>query len=117
MTRRTTCERLDEALARIDDPKGEGARACLTVYRAAAQAAADASDKRGKLGISLGPLDGAIVTIKDLFDVAGEVTRAGSKLLAEHGTPQRVVFCCFSEAGAAHHQAALAALGVATEQR
>jgi O-acetyl-ADP-ribose deacetylase (regulator of RNase III) len=38
-------------------------------------------------------------------------------LLAEHGAPERVVFCCFSEAGAAHHQAALAALGVATEQR
>src|SRR3974390_3825079 len=87
MTRRTACERLDEALAHIDDPKGEGARACLTVYRAAAQAAGDASDSRGKLGISLGPLHGAIVTIKDPFDVAGEVTRAGSKLLAEHGTP------------------------------
>src|SRR3974390_3779218 len=87
MTRRTACERLDEALACIDDPKGEGARACLTVYRAAAQAAADASDEGGKLGISLGPLDGAIVTIKGLCDVAGEVTRAGSKLLAEHGTP------------------------------
>ena len=37
--------------------------------------------------------------------------------LEEHGAPERVVFCCFSEAGAAHHQAALAALGVATEQR
>ena len=36
---------------------------------------------------SLGPLDGAIVSIKDLFDVAGEVTRAGSKVLAEEGTP------------------------------
>ena len=34
-----------------------------------------------------GPLDGAIVTIKDLFDVAGEVTRAGSKVLAEEGKP------------------------------
>jgi aspartyl-tRNA(Asn)/glutamyl-tRNA(Gln) amidotransferase subunit A len=33
----------------------------------------------------LGPLDGAIVTIKDSFDVAGEVTRAGSKVLAEEG--------------------------------
>ncbi len=33
------------------------------------------------------PLDGAIVTIKDLFDVAGEVTRAGSKVLAEEGKP------------------------------
>ena len=87
MTRPTACQRLEQALARIDDPKGEGARACLTIYRDAAKAAAEASDKRGKLGISLGPLDGALVTIKDLFDVAGEVTRAGSKLLAAHGTP------------------------------
>ena len=78
-------ERLDAALARIDDPKGEGARACLTVYRAQAQAAAEAADARARDGISLGPLDGTIVTIKDLFDVAGEVTRAGSKVLADEG--------------------------------
>jgi aspartyl-tRNA(Asn)/glutamyl-tRNA(Gln) amidotransferase subunit A len=77
--------RLNAALARIDDPKGEGARACLTVYREQAQAAAEAADARAKAGISLGPLDGAIVSIKDLFDVAGEVTRAGSKALAEEG--------------------------------
>jgi aspartyl-tRNA(Asn)/glutamyl-tRNA(Gln) amidotransferase subunit A len=87
MTRRSACERLDEALGRIGDPKGEGARACLTVYRETARAAATAADERAKSGISLGPLDGAIVSIKDLFDVAGEITRAGSKLVAEHGTP------------------------------
>ncbi len=87
MTRRSACERLDQALARIDDRNGEGARACLTVYREAARAAALAADERAKSGISLGPLDGAIVSIKDLFDVAGEITRAGSKLLAEYGTP------------------------------
>ena len=80
-------ERLDSALARIDDPKGEGARACLTVYREQARAAADAADARAKAGVSLGPLDGAIVSIKDLFDVAGEVTRVGSKVLAEEGKP------------------------------
>jgi aspartyl-tRNA(Asn)/glutamyl-tRNA(Gln) amidotransferase subunit A len=80
-------ERLDAALARIDDPKGEGARACLTIYRETAKAAAEAADARAKAGISLGPLDGAIVSIKDLFDVAGEVTRAGSKLVAEEGKP------------------------------
>lgn len=80
-------ERLDSALARIDDPKGEGARACLTVYREQARAAADAADARAKAGVSLGPLDGAIVIIKDLFDVAGEVTRVGSKVLAEEGKP------------------------------
>jgi aspartyl-tRNA(Asn)/glutamyl-tRNA(Gln) amidotransferase subunit A len=80
-------ERLAAALARIDDPTGEGARACLTVYREQAAAAAEAADARARNGISLGPLDGAIVSIKDLFDVAGEVTRAGSKLLAEEGKP------------------------------
>src|SRR5512143_2900828 len=80
-------ERLDAALARIDDPKGEGARACLTVYREQAKAAADAADARAKAGISLGPLDGAVVSIKDLFDVAGEVTRAGSRILADEGKP------------------------------
>jgi aspartyl-tRNA(Asn)/glutamyl-tRNA(Gln) amidotransferase subunit A len=78
-------ERLDLALAKIDDPKGEGARACLTVYRDQAIAAAQAADARARAGISLGPLDGTIVSIKDLFDVAGEVTRAGSKVLADEG--------------------------------
>ena len=80
-------DKLDAALRRIDDPKGEGARACLTVYREAARAAADAADARAKVGLSLGLLDGAIVSIKDLFDVAGEVTRAGSKILADEGKP------------------------------
>src|SRR6266513_2855355 len=74
-------DRLEQALSRIDDPKGEGARACLTVYADAARAAADAADGRAKAGISLGCLDGAIVSIKDLLDVAGEPTRAGSRIL------------------------------------
>jgi aspartyl-tRNA(Asn)/glutamyl-tRNA(Gln) amidotransferase subunit A len=76
-------DRLEQALARIADPNGEGARACLTVYADAARAAADAADARTKAGISLGPLDGAIVSIKDLFDVAGEPTRAGSRIFAD----------------------------------
>ena len=76
-------EKTEQALAKIADPKGEGARTCLTVYADAARAAADAADARAKAGISLGPLDGAIVSIKDLFDVAGEPTRAGSKILKD----------------------------------
>ena len=87
MSKGSARERLDAAFARIDDPKGEGVRACLTVYREQAKAAADAADARAKAGISLGPLDGAIVSIKDLFDVVGEVTRAGSKVLAEEAKP------------------------------
>ncbi len=85
MTRVSARERLDAALARIDDPQGEGARACLTVYREAARAAAEAADARHRAGVSLGPLDGTLVTLKDLFDVAGEVTRAGSRVLADEG--------------------------------
>src|SRR5207342_253574 len=49
--------------------------------------AADAADARAKSGISLGPVDGTIVSVKDLFDVAGEVTRAGSRIFAEEGKP------------------------------
>jgi aspartyl-tRNA(Asn)/glutamyl-tRNA(Gln) amidotransferase subunit A len=86
--KQTTCrDRLEQALARIADPNGEGARACLTVYADAARAAADAADARAVRGASLGPLDGVIVSIKDLFDVAGEPTRAGSKILAEEAAP------------------------------
>jgi aspartyl-tRNA(Asn)/glutamyl-tRNA(Gln) amidotransferase subunit A len=80
-------DRLEQALHRIADPNGEGAKACLTVYAEAARAAADAADARAKNGVSLGPLDGTIVSIKDLFDVAGERTRAGSKILAEEAQP------------------------------
>jgi aspartyl-tRNA(Asn)/glutamyl-tRNA(Gln) amidotransferase subunit A len=80
-------DRVELALLRIADPKGEGARACLTVYADEARAAADAADARVSRGSSLGPLDGTIVSIKDLFDVAGEPTRAGSKILAEEAAP------------------------------
>ena len=83
-------DRLEQALARIADPKGEGARACLSVYADGARAAADAADARRERGSSLGPLDGAIISIKDLFDVAGEPTRAGSKILAEEAAPAAV---------------------------
>jgi aspartyl-tRNA(Asn)/glutamyl-tRNA(Gln) amidotransferase subunit A len=79
----TARDKLEAALARIADPAGEGARACLTVYADTARAAADAADARAKAGISLGPLDGTIVSIKDLFDVKGEPTRAGSKILKD----------------------------------
>src|ERR1700744_5929956 len=89
MAERSCRDRLEQALARIADPKGEGARACLTVYADAARAAADAADARAARGASLGPFDGTIISIKDLFDVAGEATRAGSKILAEEAAPAK----------------------------
>jgi len=87
MSHHSCRDRVEQALARIADPNGEGVRACLTVYADAARAAADAADARAARGVALGPLDGVIVSIKDLFDVAGEPTRAGSKILAEEAAP------------------------------
>jgi aspartyl-tRNA(Asn)/glutamyl-tRNA(Gln) amidotransferase subunit A len=79
-------DRLEAALARRDNPAGEGARVFLSVYLETARAEADAADRRAREGASLGPLDGVIVSIKDLFDVAGEPTRAGSRVL-ENAAP------------------------------
>jgi len=82
-------DRLEQALARISDPDGEGARTFLTVYSEQARETADAADRRAAEGKSLGPLDGVIVSIKDLFDVAGEPTRAGSLILADEARASR----------------------------
>jgi aspartyl-tRNA(Asn)/glutamyl-tRNA(Gln) amidotransferase subunit A len=70
-----------EALERIDDPAGEGARAFIAVHRERALAAAEASDARRAAGQARSPLDGIPISIKDLFDEAGEITRAGSLVL------------------------------------
>jgi aspartyl-tRNA(Asn)/glutamyl-tRNA(Gln) amidotransferase subunit A len=77
-TSRVLC---DEALARIDNPAGEGARVFTEVYHAAARAAADAADAERRAGTPASPLAGLPVSIKDLFDVAGRTTRAGSVVL------------------------------------
>ncbi|AZO13123.1 MULTISPECIES: amidase [unclassified Mesorhizobium] len=74
-------DRLEAILSRLADRVADE-KVYMKLYREAASAAADAADARQKAGMSLGPLDGAIVSIKDLFDVAGEPTRAGSLMLA-----------------------------------
>jgi aspartyl-tRNA(Asn)/glutamyl-tRNA(Gln) amidotransferase subunit A len=53
------------------------------------RASADAADARKSRSAAIGPLDGVIVSIKDLFDVAGEPTRAGSKILADEARPAK----------------------------
>jgi aspartyl-tRNA(Asn)/glutamyl-tRNA(Gln) amidotransferase subunit A len=79
---RTTSRKLtEEALARIEDPKGEGSRAFIHVYKTQALAAADASDALRKAGMVPGALAGIPVSIKNLCDVAGETTLAGSRAL------------------------------------
>jgi aspartyl-tRNA(Asn)/glutamyl-tRNA(Gln) amidotransferase subunit A len=72
---------VEAALARSADPAGEGARTFTKVYADQAQAAADAQDRLRQAGYVASPLAGLPVSIKDLFDVAGEVTLAGSTAL------------------------------------
>jgi aspartyl-tRNA(Asn)/glutamyl-tRNA(Gln) amidotransferase subunit A len=79
---RTTSRTLtEEALDRIGDAKGEGKRAFIKVYKTQALAAADASDVLRKAGIVASPLSGIPVSIKNLCDVAGEITLSGSRAL------------------------------------
>ena len=79
--RRTSSRELvEQALARIGEQSGEGSRAFLKVYAEAARADADHSDRLRRLGVRRSPVDGLPVSLKDLFDVAGELTRAGSKI-------------------------------------
>jgi aspartyl-tRNA(Asn)/glutamyl-tRNA(Gln) amidotransferase subunit A len=72
---------LETHLGRIDDPAGEGARAFIRLDRAAAIAMADAQDRLRREGRAASPLAGLAISIKDLFDVAGEVTTGGSVVL------------------------------------
>jgi len=80
--RTTSRELVDQALAKIAAPYGEGARAFIKVYADGARSAADYADRLRKAGVRRSTIDGLPVTLKDLFDVAGDVTRACSKVLA-----------------------------------
>ena len=55
----------------------------MKVYAEQARASADAMDALRKVGRAPGPLAGIPISVKDLFDVAGERTAAGSRVLAE----------------------------------
>ncbi|HUH85243.1 MAG TPA: amidase [Stellaceae bacterium] len=80
---------VEAALARIGDPAGEGRRAFLKVYADQARSAAEAQDRLRQAGYVASPLAGLPVSIKDLFDVAGEQTLAGSKALDDTPPSER----------------------------
>ena len=100
---RTTSRKLtEEALARIADPKGEGSRAFVKVWKDQALAAAEASDALRKAGLVPSALAGIPVSIKNLCDVAGETTLSGSKALddAKPATADAPVVARLRAAGA-----------------
>ncbi len=82
--RKTSSQELvEDALTRIAAPSGEGARVFLRTRDESARAEARASDALRAHGIVPSALAGIPVSVKDLFDVAGDITRAGSKVLAD----------------------------------
>jgi len=81
---RTTARKLvEECLGRIADPAGEGQRVFIHVDKEAALHAADAMDRLRKANAAPSPYAGIPVSIKDLFDIKGQVTRAGSRALED----------------------------------
>lgn len=70
-----------DVLARMDDPAGEGTRAYVRRNDARAVKFAEASDAIRAAGHRRSPLEGVPISIKDLFDVEGETTLAGSVAL------------------------------------
>jgi len=72
---------VDECLAKISDKAGEGARVFVHVDADGAIAAAEAMDKLRKANAAPSAFAGIPVSIKDLFDIKGQVSRAGSRAL------------------------------------
>ena len=88
----TAFSRLQQTLQKLEQLGEEGHRIFTQLYPDAAQEAAQAADQRAARGLSLGPLDGKLVSVKDLLDVAGQVTTAGAAMRrnaapAQHDAP------------------------------
>ena len=79
-SRPSAAMRLDQALARIRDPRLEGGKVFTALYEAAARREAEASDARIAAGKPLGLLDGRIVSPETL----AEMTRPRFDVPAEH---------------------------------
>lgn len=71
-------ELTESCLDKIMDISGEGPRVFLRDYSRQAIADAEVSDRMRKHGRKLSLIDGIPISIKDLFDVKGEDTLAGS---------------------------------------
>lgn len=77
-----TSRALVEACLGAVETSSDARAAFLLLDSAGARAQADRSDANRRAGLHIGPFDGIPISIKDLFDVDGQVTTAGSTVLA-----------------------------------
>jgi aspartyl-tRNA(Asn)/glutamyl-tRNA(Gln) amidotransferase subunit A len=97
----TTARELVEAGLAAIDAGNARVNAFITVDADGARAAADAADAERTRGIDRGPLHGIPYSLKDLVDVAGVVTTAGSRVLDDRvPTTDAVIVTRLREAGA-----------------
>lgn len=75
---------VEAALDKAEDAAGEGQRIFIELDADWIRAQADAADDARRRGRHASPFAGIPITIKDLFDVRGEVTRAGSRVFEDH---------------------------------
>ena len=83
---RSAQEVVEESLQKILDPQGEGPRAFISSNSEASRLTARWLDACRE-SLPMGALAGVTVSIKDLFDVAGEKTTAGSVEIAARSAP------------------------------
>jgi aspartyl-tRNA(Asn)/glutamyl-tRNA(Gln) amidotransferase subunit A len=74
---------VERCLERATDAAGEGARAFIKLDAERARGAADAMDKLRAAGAAPSALAGIPIAIKDLADIQGQVTTAGSRALGD----------------------------------
>jgi aspartyl-tRNA(Asn)/glutamyl-tRNA(Gln) amidotransferase subunit A len=98
----TSVKLVEDALARIDAYRAQGGAAYLEVDAQAALQAAQASDLARRAGHVPSVLAGLPVSIKDLFDIQGQTSKAGSIALdgAAPATHDAVAVARLRKAGA-----------------
>jgi len=91
----TSRQLVEQSIAAIRNPEGEGSRAFLVVHEHRALAEADRVDALRRSGSPLPALAGIPISIKDLFDEDGSTTLGGSKVLV--GAPPATRDCIVVE--------------------
>jgi aspartyl-tRNA(Asn)/glutamyl-tRNA(Gln) amidotransferase subunit A len=85
----TSVALVQDALARIEDEQGQGPVAFIRVFAESALEQAAQSDARRAAGKTKSAIDGLPISVKDLFDIEGCTTRAGSVVLSEEPPASR----------------------------
>src|SRR5262245_3489708 len=80
---------VEDSLSRIGDPAGEGSRCFVKVHADQSRSIANFYDGERRAGRAVPPFAGIPFSVKDLFDEAGEITRAGSRVLTDAAPAKR----------------------------